>query len=176
MGASSGLEVDPEPSGACRTGYRPCRSGEVARPGETALSRGVVSGGMTNGMTAPATGWRKPPPCTAVRNASETEPGHAGPRPAELGTMTAPPIPLAARHPGCRSASQASARPASGNASSPRLEGEPGCASDGSQEGVGSWGLIPLLPFDRDRLKPTRRHRGAVGPDRHPGPQSCLAC
>ena len=45
---------------------------------------------MTNGMTAPATGWRKPPPCTVVRNASETEPGHAGPRPAEFGTMTAP--------------------------------------------------------------------------------------
>src|SRR4029453_12705786 len=74
----------------CRTGCRPCRSGEVARPGETALARGVASGGMTNGMTAPATGWRKPPPCTAVRNASETEPGHAGPRPAELETMTAP--------------------------------------------------------------------------------------
>src|SRR4029453_10300355 len=74
----------------CRTGCRPCRSGEVARPGETALARGVASGGMTNGMTAPATGWRKPPPCTAVRNASETELGHAGPRPAEFGTMTAP--------------------------------------------------------------------------------------
>src|SRR4029453_6493529 len=41
-------------------------------------------------MTAPATGWRKPPPCTAVRNASETEPGHDGPRPAEFGTLTAP--------------------------------------------------------------------------------------